>query len=311
MNVHRLAANVAIRAPAKLNLFCEILAKRGDGYHEIETLMVSVSLFDTLLAAPETTDAIRVDCRWAAAPSDGDSLGHLPSAEKNLAFRAVALLRSRAGLRQGISLQIIKRIPAEAGLGGASSDAAAALLAANAVWNLNWSREQLAQVAGELGSDIPFFVGQSGSSGLVDAPASAAVCRGRGEQVEGVFGLVPLYFVIVRPPVGLSTAEVYRHCQAATEPRALSPLLEALVSGDQRQLGRLIHNRLQPAAESLSPWIGRLKREFAKEDCLASQMSGSGTSYFGICRHARHARRVARRLRSRGLGRVFAVSTCR
>jgi 4-diphosphocytidyl-2-C-methyl-D-erythritol kinase len=297
MNVHRLAASAIVRAPAKLNLFFEVLAKRNDGFHEIETLMVPVSLYDILVVAPDPGGQVRLDCRWAA-PGAQDARGQLPAERENLATRAVELLRRRSGIKCGAGIELIKQIPAAAGLGGGSSDAAAALLAANLVWKLGWSREALAGIAAELGSDVPFFLGDG-----------AAVCRGRGERVEPLVGIGPLHFAVVRPPDGLSTTKVYANCQVVQDPRPLAPLVEALRAGDMRRIGRLIHNRLQQAAESLSPWIGRLRWEFARLDCLAAQMSGSGTSYFGICRHARHARRVARCLRARGLGQVFAVST--
>jgi 4-diphosphocytidyl-2-C-methyl-D-erythritol kinase len=304
MYVHRLAAGVIVRAPAKLNLFFEVLARRNDGYHEIETLMVPIGLYDTLAARDDPAGGLHLECWWDVAGSDGvgndgDSLGTLPAPEDNLAYRAVRLLRERAGIDRGISLRLSKTIPSAAGLGGGSSDAAAALLAANEVWQLNWSRGQLAELAAELGSDIPFFI-----------LGGAAICRGRGERIEPLAAATPLHFVVVRPPVGLSTAAVYKHCQVAAQPRGVAPLVKALRAGDVRNLDQLIHNRLQDAAEALCPWIATLNRELAAQDCLADQMSGSGTSYFGICRHARHARRVARRLQSRGIGRVYTASTC-
>jgi 4-diphosphocytidyl-2-C-methyl-D-erythritol kinase len=304
MHVHRLAAGVIVRAPAKLNLFFEVLARRNDGYHEIETLMVPIGLYDTLTARDEPAGNLQLACWWDvaggnAAGNDGDSLGVLPAFEENLAYRAVRLLRERVGIDRGISLRLSKTIPSAAGLGGGSSDAAAALLAANEIWQLHWSREQLAELAAELGSDVPFFL-----------LGGAAICRGRGERIERLAGVTPLHFVVVRPPVGLSTAAVYKHCQVAAQPRGVAPLVAALRAGDVRNLNQLIHNRLQDAAEALCPWIATLERELAGQDCLADQMSGSGTSYFGICRHARHARRVARRLQARGLGRVYTASTC-
>lgn len=299
MNVHRLAASAMVRAPAKLNLFFEVLGKRSDGFHEIETLMVPINLYDELVATSEPGGLIRTACRWAAAPAhSADTLGDLPAEQENLATKAVRLLRERAGVTHGLRMELIKRIPSAAGLGGGSSDAAAALLAANAVWNLGWNTPALAEVAGELGSDVPFFLGHG-----------AAICRGRGERIEPLDGLGALHIVVVRPPQGLSTASVYANCAVARIPRQVAPLVAALERGDTRALRQLIHNRLEEAAEPLTPWIGRLRHEFANQDCLATQMSGSGSSYFGICRHARHARSVAQRLRARGLGHVFALST--
>jgi 4-diphosphocytidyl-2-C-methyl-D-erythritol kinase len=222
----------------------------------------------------------------------------LPAEADNLATRAVRRLRDRAGVEHGITIDLIKRIPAAAGLGGGSTDAAAALVAANRVWNLAWTHEALANVAAELGSDIPFFLA-----------ASSAICRGRGERVEPVDGIGALHFVVVRPPEGLSTAEVYARCRVPDRPRSVAPLVDALRAGDMRRVATLVHNRLESAAGSLTPWVGRLHDELAAQDCVAAQMSGSGTGYFGICRHARHARRVARRLQARDIGHVYAAST--
>jgi 4-diphosphocytidyl-2-C-methyl-D-erythritol kinase len=299
MYVHRLATSVVVRAPAKLNLFFELLARRADGFHEIESLMVPIDLFDSLAAAPNDSGRLELDCYRAAAGGAGAELGELPPPEKNLAYRAVALLRHRAGIERGISLSLVKRIPSLAGLGGGSSDAAAALVAANKVWQLNYSRERLADVAAEIGSDIPFFV-----------YGGAAVCRGRGDQIESLATPLALHFVVVRPPVGLSTAAVYKHSEVPAVPRHVEPLLAALACGDGRDLPELIHNQLEGAADRLTPWIERVRSALAGQGCLAAQMSGSGTSYFGICRHARHARRVAGRLQSRGIGRVYACRSC-
>ena len=115
--------------------------------------------------------------------------------------------------------------------------------------------------------------------------------------------------MIVRPPVGLSTPQVYKACRPAEKPASLEFLLESLAKGDPAQAGRQLHNRLQPAAESLTPWIGRLRHEFERQDMVGHQMSGSGSSYFGLCRSARQARRVAARLRARDIGTVFAATS--
>jgi 4-diphosphocytidyl-2-C-methyl-D-erythritol kinase len=308
MRVHRQDASITVQAPAKLNLFFEVIAKRSDGFHEIESLMVPVSLYDSLMfrAEPEhasqrqdsaqTLGGVTLECHWAGDQKSAVGLGVLPPAAENLATRAVLLLRGRAGIQQGCSMRLIKRIPSAAGLGGGSSDAAAALLAANIGWRLDWPRERLMELAAELGSDVPFFLA-----------GGAAVCRGRGERIEPVGQLGCLHGVIVRPPEGLSTARVYGHCRPGRPSRSVQPLVAALRRGDLRRMRELVFNRLEEAAVDLCPWIGRLQQEFAQLNCVAAQMSGSGTSYFAICQHARHARHVAGRLRCRGVGRVYAV----
>ncbi len=137
----------------------------------------------------------------------------------------------------------------------------------------------------------------------------AAICRGRGERIEAVAGLGRLDFVVVRPPESLSTAQVYSKCRVVGKPHHVEPLVEALQQGDSRRLRTVLHNRLEEAAELLTPWVRRLRQELAGADCLAAQLSGSGSAYFGICHHARHARRAAERLKTRGVGQVIAVST--
>jgi 4-diphosphocytidyl-2-C-methyl-D-erythritol kinase len=196
-------------------------------------------------------------------------------------------------------LRLVKRIPAAAGLGGGSSDAAAALVAANLAWDLGLADTDLAAAATELGSDVPFF--------LLGSPA---ICRGRGEQVEPIAGLGLWNFVVAKPPEGLSTAAVYRECRSAEEPRRVAPLVDAFRRGDGVEAGRLIFNRLQPVAETLSPWIPRLRDTMAAEGLLGHGMSGSGTAYFGLCRDAAEAQRLASRLRARDVGSIVAVRSC-
>jgi 4-diphosphocytidyl-2-C-methyl-D-erythritol kinase len=300
MHVRSTAAGWSVFAPAKLNLFLEVLGKRADGFHEIETLMVPISLYDTVEFRSTTSDQIELTCESVAAHTPAEALSSsLPPSGENLVTRAVRLLRERAGVTWGASLRLVKRIPIAAGLAGGSSDAAAALLAANRGWNLGWSREQLSRVAAELGSDIPFFFGRG-----------PALCTGRGERIERLAGLGQLHFVVVHPPAGLSTADVYRACRPAAAPHSATSLIAALRRGSPAQAARWLFNRLQPAATGLSPWIERLRTEFSHVDCLGHLMSGSGTSYFGVCRHARHARRIAARLQTRGVGQVYAVAGC-
>ena len=205
----------------------------------------------------------------------GSGFEEVPRDGKNLVLRAVDLVRRRTGTKQGARLRLIKRIPTAAGLGGGSSDAAAALVAANLGWKLGLSLPELAALAAELGSDVPFFLHRG-----------PAVCRGRGERIEPAPGLGLMNFVVVRPPEGLATAAVYGVCRPAASPRPLQPLLDALRQGNVRRAGGLLFNRLQAAAEQLSPWIARLGRLLAGEDCLGHGMSGSGTAYFGLFRSA-------------------------
>ncbi len=315
MQLHRLTDGWEVLAPAKVNLFLEVLGRRADGYHEIETLMAPLSLFDTLQIRDDPTGQLSISCRWApgllkavgvqalacrqqakAWTPTANGWEPLPENDSNLALRAVRLLRERTGIDRGANITLTKRIPSAAGLGGGSSDAAAALVAANELWQLGQSPEQLRALAAEIGSDVPFFL-----------CGGAAVCRGRGERIEPLDRWAPLDLVVACPPDGLSTAEVYRHCRPGAPPRSAAALVAAMAGGDFRAIRAAMHNRLESAAAELSLWIERLRTEFSAVGCIAAQMSGSGTSYFGLCHHADHARRVAELLRGRGLARVFTV----
>jgi 4-diphosphocytidyl-2-C-methyl-D-erythritol kinase len=297
-----------VRAPAKLNVFLEVLGRRDDGFHELETLIVPVRLWDSLsmeATPPGGQDRLgEIDLSVRSSlPVRSPPREELPPAgDRNLVVRALELLRARSGCRFGAHVELIKRIPLEAGMGGGSSDAAAALLLANRIWRLGWDRERLATIAAELGSDVPFFI-----------HGGAAVCRGRGELVESLGSVPPLYVVIVKPPFGLSTESVYQAHDHLARPENpsnrshLPALLDAFRCGRLGDMGRLMANRLQSAAASLAPWVDRMRSAFERLDCLGHQLSGSGSAYFGICRHAQHARRAATILRARQLGLVYAT----
>lgn len=318
MHVDRAGRQLVIQAPAKLNLFLEVLGRRADGYHELETLMCPVSLYDTLTFEPVDNDdsvgharsPIDFACDWGplrrtlgAESSDDSSRAtppEWPEPERNLVVRALDLLRDLRGVRATARVRLTKRIPVAAGLGGGSSDAAAALVAGNLGWRLGLTDEELSRCAAQLGSDIPFFLARR-----------AAVCRGRGERVEPVALGAPGWFVIVRPASGLATAEVFRACRPCANGRDANQVLEALRAGGWERAGRELYNALEPAAESLNSEIARLREEFDQLDVLGHQMSGSGTSYFAVCRHARQARQIGARLRGRGLGHAFVVTGCR
>jgi len=304
MRIRRIACGWEVWAPAKLNLFLEILRKREDGFHELQTLMCPIDVFDTLRledvpAATAEPAAIHCEVRSATSLAAGPAV---PADRTNTVVRALDTLRQKAGVERGAKVSLFKRIPAQAGLGGGSSDAAAALVAANLAWDLGYSRDQLMDVAASVGSDVPFFLARGW-----------AWCRGRGEIVESVPPMPRLHVVVAHPGVGLSTPAVYSACtpaEAAGEPpRTANHLLEALQAGRYTALSQHLHNRLQPPAQQLVPQVGQLAADFDRLGLVAHQMSGSGTAYFGICRHARHARQAAARLRSRGWQTVFSTAT--
>lgn len=289
MIVRPVAGGVEVLAPAKLNLFLEILGRRPDGYHEIESLMVAVDLYDTLTLADDPTGRITLSCDDPTLPTGGE----------NLVVQAAERLREESGCTRGATIELRKAIPAQAGLAGGSSDAAATLAGLDRLWDLRTPSGHLDALAGAIGSDVAFF-----------RHAPAAVCRGRGERVEPLPVKGPLHFVLVCPPVGMSTADVYRHLTPPERPRPIGPVVEALVEGRTADLGRSLFNRLQPVAETLAPPLERVRDALA---CVGPSldghlMSGSGSAYFGLGRDLGAAHAAARHLASLGLGRVRVVS---
>jgi 4-diphosphocytidyl-2-C-methyl-D-erythritol kinase len=266
---------VTVWAPAKVNLFLEVLAKRPDGYHDIATLMVAVSLFDTLELKEDPSGEIRLV---------SDSLD-LPSGPENLVYRAADLLRRRCGVDRGVSLRLRKRIPLAAGLAGGSSDAAATLAGLNRLWRLGLSPTELAALGAELGSDVAFFF-----SPLV------AWCTGRGEKVEPLRLGRPLFLVLACPPVGVSTAAAYRGVTVPDEPRDGAAMRAAVTAGDPEEIGRCLHNCLQPVAEGLCPEIPAVRQRLEALAPAGVLMSGSGSTVFALCRDHGEALRVVRAL---------------
>jgi len=264
--------------------------------------MMSVRLYDTLQFHDDPSGRIALRCRGA----DVSSVGFVPTGEDNLVMRAARLLREHTGVQRGAAIDLWKRIPSAAGLGGGSSDAAATLAALNRIWELHLPLGELSTLAARLGSDVPFFLGRS----------TSAICRGRGESIEPVEIPVGLWFVIVRPPSGLSTADVFAHLHSSSgiDSRSqtetdVETLVRHLQCGRRGRAAASLHNSLQVPAERLSGDVVRLRTEFDRQPVCGHLMSGSGSAYFGLCAGRREARRVAARIRAARIGRVFAASS--
>ncbi len=297
MRLRQRAESLTIHAPAKLNLFLEILGRRDDGFHELETLVVTIDWYDTLTFTDEVTEDIRLHCHVAEQAAGPRT--PIPTGDENLVVRAAKLLREHRPGGSGVRIDLVKRIPAEAGLGGGSSDAAATLVGLNHRWRLGLSRGELAELGAELGSDVPCFL----------ASTPAVLCRGRGERIEPIVPVRPLHFVVAKPASGCSTAEVYRNCRVPAEPVRMDTIGEAVQSGRPIDVARLLHNRLEPAAREVNADVRQLALRFDRQPVLGHSMSGSGSAWFGLCSSARQARAVARRLKAQGLPHVTACRT--
>ncbi|MEZ6139787.1 MAG: 4-(cytidine 5'-diphospho)-2-C-methyl-D-erythritol kinase [Zavarzinella sp.] len=262
---------ITIWSPAKLNLFFEILGKRADGYHEVETLMVPIDLYDTLTFEHITDCQIILAC----------NIPELPTDEKNLINKAARLLLPHAMRVPGVKINHNKKIPWAAGLGGGSGNAACTLIALNILWECNLGKSELYHFACQLGSDVPFF--------LQNTPAW---CTGRGEIITPTWCDSGYDFVILKPNEGLSTAAVFQHLTIPRNPLSPASMKEAFASGDLHSIGWLLHNRLQEPSFELSPAVAAWYQRMSHHQSAGVLMSGSGSSLFALCRSSLEASRI-------------------
>lgn len=233
---------LSLLSPAKINVYFRVLHKRCDGFHEISSLYQAVTLCDTLEIKLSSVDEFTC--------SDSSlSLDHT-----NLVSRALALFRRKTDCRQHFAIHLDKKIPIQAGLGGGSSNAATALWGFLQLTGIVISQEELFSWGAELGSDVPFFF----SSGVAKA-------SGRGEVLVDAVPFIDVPFWIVKPKMGLSTAEVYQRCRPSQK---------------KRQEEEMLYNDLEEAAFSLNPALLKLKEDLLFFGFKTVLLCGSGTSFF-------------------------------
>lgn len=259
-------SRVAFLAPAKLNISLEVFGKRPDGYHDIRSVMVPVSLYDevTVQAAGE---GIEIEA--------GD--GSIPSDASNTCHKAARVFIERTGVPRGVRISVRKRIPAEAGLGGGSSDAAATFKGLMAVTGVAPPREELLAMAASVGADVPFFM--CGRPALVE---------GLGDRVTPLSWAVPFCALIVKPPFGLSTREGYERLRRDPGGPPRRGTVPAFRSWDD--LVSAVGNDFEKAWADDRPQIGGIKGELLAAGAAAAGMTGSGSAVFGLYRDEETAR---------------------
>jgi 4-diphosphocytidyl-2-C-methyl-D-erythritol kinase len=288
---------VTVRVPSKINLRLAVGGLRGDGYHELSTVFQALSLTDEVTVAVADEPGVEVIGEGAAAvPTGGD----------NLAWRAARELARHVG-RDAIELKIRvlirKRIPVSGGMAGGSADAAATLVGLASLWRLEIGRDELATIAAALGSDVPFAL-----------HGGTALGTRRGEQLVPVLTRHTYHWVLALDYEGLSTPKVYaeldRLRSVGDPPRVgpVEPVLEALASGDPRQLALLLGNDLQAAAVSMRPGLRRTLRAGVDAGALAGIVSGSGPTCAFLCVDAESALQVAAELAGAGVCRTVRVA---
>jgi len=294
MFLRREGDRITVRSPSKINLSLDVRSRRPDGFHEIETVFAALAFGDDLSFEASGDGNIGLEVsRCGMFPTDA-----IPADGRNLLVRAAELLRERTGCERGCRIHLWKRVPTEAGLGGGSANAAAAIVALNELWELHLRPERLLELAAEIGSDVAFFV----------AGHRFAIGRGRGEEIEAIHSPLRHHVLLVKPPSGLSAGSVYREVEPGKTSGSNSVL--AVLTGDTpHRLFAAMSNGLEEPALRLNADVRAVRRSLDRELPGRVLMSGSGTTCFGLGRSRRELLGVAGRLRRQRLGEVIVTHT--
>lgn len=291
------SGSVTVRVPGKVNLHLGVGDLRDDGYHELTTVFHAVSLFDEVTVSAADVLSLEVT---------GEGARVLPTDERNLAWRAADLLADHVGRAPDVAISISKSIPVAGGMAGGSADAAAVLVALNALWELGLPRRDLHGLAAQLGSDVPFAL-----------HGGTALGTGRGEQLATVLARSTFHWVLAFAEGELSTPTVFGEIdrmRAAPDggPTRLDdpePLLAALASGDPARLAPLLGNDLQPAAIALDGRLRRTLKAGTDAGALAGIVSGSGPTCAFLCSSATSAVDVGVELAGEGICRTVRAAS--
>lgn len=290
----RAAAHVRVRVPSKVNLFLRVAGVRSDGFHELVTVLQTVSIHDTVVAELDRSrvashPAARrfMELAFSVEGHDG-----VPLDASNLAVRAARCLMDHLGIGTATAtastpvtrLHLTKRIPVAAGMAGGSADAAAALIALNALWQADLDRDALRVLAAELGSDVPFCIA-----------GGTALATGTGVATAQVLTRGTYHWVVGVTDQPLSTPEVYRAFDQVGVPSDVEPdaVLQALRTGDDEALGAALYNDLEVAATHLRPGLTAQRDALLAAGALGAIVSGSGPTMVALARSAQHAVKIA------------------
>lgn len=285
---------LTLSANAKINLTLDILGTREDGYHEVAMIMQEISLHDTL-SMGKINQGISL-----TIVIEGQQ-GTLPADESNLCWKAAALVQKEYNLQEGVEIHLTKRIPMAAGLAGGSADAAAVLKGMNHLFRLGMTEARLCELGARLGSDIPFCI-----------MGGTMLATGRGEVLTRLPSFPRLSVVLAKPPVGVSTAWAYKTYDAGYDgPHPDNEaMLEAIHGEDAHKAAGLLCNVLEGVTETEHPVIADYKRLMMEHGAMASMMSGSGPTVFGLVREKQQAWHLADTLKKYdGEAGVFVAET--
>ena len=276
-----------IKAPAKLNIRLKVTGRRSDGYHELVSIMIPIDLFDLLELTIGQGGGLKLACEGLQVPTD----------ENNLAFKAARAFFSRTGLREEASIKLIKNIPVAAGMGGGSSDAAATLMALNEMWAKPLSSSEMHDLAMGLGADVPFFLERK-----------PCLARGIGEILEPLESWPKWWFIIVHPPIEVSTSWVYENLKLELTTDEYD-YIKKILSHAPISIPKILENDLERVTSATFPIVETIKNSLIETGALGALMTGSGPSVFGVFPTLDTAQLGKRNLASQNLGDVFMTTT--
>ena len=266
-----------LKALAKINLGLDVLRRREDGYHDLKMIMQSVRLHDRIYMKMTRSPGIRIKT----------NLGFLPVNENNLVYKAANLLMEEFGTKQGVFIDLYKRIPVAAGLAGGSSDAAAVLVGMNRMFEYGLSKEELMQRGVKIGADVPFCVMRG-----------TALAEGIGEKLNPLPAPPACHVVLAKPQAHISTRMVFQslHSEGITDHPDIDGQIEALQRGDLQGLADRMGNVLERVTVPLCPVIGQIRDVMIESGAIGARMSGSGPTVFGLFREEEQAQEACARL---------------
>lgn len=254
---------IEVTAPAKINLSLDVTGRRDDGYHEVRMVMQTVRLCDIVrIRKISGTDIVLKN-----------SLSYLPAGKGNLAYDAAVLFREETGISDGLFIEVEKNIPVAAGLAGGSTDGAAVLCGLNELFETGLSEEQLRGMGLRLGADVPFCI-----------MGGTALAEGIGEKLTKLKNAPKFHVLLVKPPAGVSTKEVYTRLDAMENIMHpdIDGMLRAIGEGSHLGVASKIGNVLEPVTVSMCPEIENIKKQMRSFGCEGALMSGSGPTVFGL-----------------------------
>lgn len=286
---------ISAKAYVKINLTLEVLEKLPNGYHDIESIVQKISLYD-IIKIESIKQGIKISC------NDKD----IPLGEKNTCWQIAEILQKKfnpkVNGKTGVKITIDKKIPIGAGLGGGSSDAATTLLELNKLWKLNLNSNQMIDIATQVGKDIPFFL----------TPKPTSLIQGLGEKVKDLPKCPLLHMILINPEIFVSTKWAYNNLtlKAKKYQKAAQKMIKILSSGKKNlnQIATNLHNDFEPSVIKRFPKIGKVKKDLIKNNAMASLMTGSGSSVYGILKNKKEAKMAYNILKNK-YKKIYLVNT--